>query len=122
MTMHLVGPGLTTTNTRKRKIKFKNAEEKRQHESYLAWKKELTGSLTKAPTKPARLKVDYSFVRETQYVPSKESSDAVTTPKKETRVYDGERKLLGIVTLHKSNMQPVFDEDYAKEVARMRRG
>jgi len=120
--MHIVGPGLTTTNTRKRKIKFKNVEEKRQHESYLAWQQELKSSLTKAPTKPARLKVDYSFVRETAYVPSKESSDAVVTPRKESRVYDGERKLLGIATLHKSNMQPIFDEDYAKEVARMRRG
>jgi hypothetical protein len=121
MSMHLLGPAYTTTNTRKRKTKFKSAEEKRQYESYQAWKAELKASV-KEPTRPARLKVDYSFVRETAHIPSREESGQAVTPKKETRVYDGERKLLGIATLHKSVMQPVFDAEYAKDVARMRRG
>ena len=48
--------------------------------------------------------------------------------KKETIQYTGERKLVGIATMHKSNMVPVFaDEDdktgskQATEIAKMRR-
>jgi hypothetical protein len=37
-------------------------------------------------------------------------------------VYSGERKLLGIATMHKSNMVPVFSSEEATEIARMRRG
>ena len=48
------------------------------------------------------------------------------TPKREPMQYTGERKLLGIAAMHKSNLVPVFeDEDggsqYAKDLARMRR-
>jgi len=42
--------------------------------------------------------------------------------KPEEKVYNGKRKLLGIATLHKSNMVPVFDKQDAKDIARMRRG
>ena len=45
------------------------------------------------------------------------------TPKKEPMQYTGERKLLGIAAMHKSNLVPVFEEDenYAKDLAKMRR-
>ena len=49
------------------------------------------------------------------------------TPKIEPRQYTGERKLLGIAVMHKSNLVPVFEEEtgekgqYAKDLARMRR-
>jgi len=36
-------------------------------------------------------------------------------------VYSGNRKLLGIATMHKSNMVPVFSEDDAEAIAKMRR-
>jgi hypothetical protein len=60
-------------------------------------------------------------VRETVYIPSKVETGGITI-KKETRVYNGERKLLGIGQMHKSNAIPIFDEDSAKEISRMRRG
>jgi len=41
--------------------------------------------------------------------------------KKEQNIYNGERKLLGIAVMHKSNLVPVFEEKEAKEIARMRR-
>ena len=41
--------------------------------------------------------------------------------KKEPQVYNGERKLLGIATMHKSNMVPVFSKDDVEEIAKMRR-
>lgn len=42
-------------------------------------------------------------------------------PKKESLKYTGDA-MIGITTLHKSNAVPVFDLDYAKECAKMRRG
>ena len=43
------------------------------------------------------------------------------TSKVETNVYTGEQKLLGISTLHKSCLQPVFDKQTAIDNANMRR-
>ena len=44
-----------------------------------------------------------------------------TSAKKEPQQYSGERKLLGIATMHKSNLVPVFDAEDAKDIAKMRR-
>jgi len=41
--------------------------------------------------------------------------------RKKQMQYSGERKLLGIATMHKSNMVPVFDKEDAKDIAKMRR-
>jgi hypothetical protein len=41
--------------------------------------------------------------------------------KRETKAYSGARRLLGIATLHKSNMVPVFDRQSAEDIAKMRR-
>jgi len=41
--------------------------------------------------------------------------------KKAPMVYSGERKLIGIGTMHKSNMVPVFEGEDAKDLAKMRR-
>ena len=42
---------------------------------------------------------------------------------KERKIYSGERQLLGIATMHKSNMVPVFadNKEQAVEIAQMRR-
>ena len=60
-----------------------------------------------------------------QHYPSFVSNNTTgaITPKKEPMQYTGERKLLGIAAMHKSNLVPVFEEDknYAKDLARMRR-
>jgi hypothetical protein len=42
--------------------------------------------------------------------------------KASVNVYSGERKLLGIATMHKSNMVPVFSSEEATEISRMRLG
>lgn len=44
-------------------------------------------------------------------------------PAKKSNVYSGERKLLGIATMHKSNMVPIFADkkEDAKDIANMRR-
>ncbi len=61
-----------------------------------------------------------AYVRETPHYPSL-SSGFHDTSAKPTKVYTG-NKMLGIGTLHKSNAVPVFSDDEAKEMARMRRG
>jgi hypothetical protein len=39
----------------------------------------------------------------------------------EAQQYSGERKLLGIAIMHKSNLVPVFDKESAEEISKMRR-
>ena len=48
-------------------------------------------------------------------------STSCNTAKANTNVYTGEQKLLGISTLHKSCLQPVFDKQTAIDNAQMRR-
>ena len=60
------------------------------------------------------------------YTPKKKmprTSDRIVgnTKKEEPMVYSGERKLVGIAVMHKSNLVPVFDEQDAKDISKMRR-
>jgi hypothetical protein len=43
--------------------------------------------------------------------------------KKDRNIYSGERQLLGVATMHKSNMVPIFADkkEDAKDIASMRR-
>jgi len=41
--------------------------------------------------------------------------------KRKENVYSGERKLLGVATMHKSNMVPVFSSEDAEAISKMRR-
>lgn len=115
--------GLSTVRaTPKKRQKFASAEEKRQNEEYWQWRNELKASLKPAPAKTARLKMDYSHVRETPAIPSRFDTDVLGGTRKESRPYEGERQLLGIATLHKSNMVPVFSQEDAEAISKMRRG
>lgn len=60
------------------------------------------------------------------YIPNKQmpkTSDKIVkfSGKAEQQHYSGERKLLGIGLLHKSNLVPVFDQQDAIDISRMRR-
>lgn len=74
-------------------------------------------------TSKQELKDVYKFStpagRETKHYPSLDTGGFAA--KKQTQQYTGD-KMLGIGTLHKSNAVPVFCDDEAKEMARMRRG
>lgn len=48
------------------------------------------------------------------------STTGGSTAKKAGQVYSGD-KLIGISTTHKSNLVPVFSNDYAKDISSMRR-
>jgi hypothetical protein len=140
MTMHLV-TGMSSLNTRKPQSKTTKTQLKlwqpewradnkwRQRqglasqtfEQYVAYREGKTAKQHRefVPlTAPVLKKGDLDDHRE-RY-PSQEMSSGVAT-RKEPMQYSGERKLLGIATMHKSNMVPVFDQESAIDIARMRR-
>ena len=55
-------------------------------------------------------------------VPTGDKIPVCSGGKKQEFTYSGERKLIGIGLLHKSNLVPVWDEQDAKEISKMRRG
>jgi hypothetical protein len=63
-----------------------------------------------------------AYARPSPVIPSLGSRSG-TTAKPAPKVYRGKRKLLGVATMHKSNMVPVFADkpEEAAEIAKMRR-
>lgn len=60
-----------------------------------------------------------TYRRESPDIPSGDTYDKFVAAKREMK-YTGD-KLMGIATMHKSNMVPVFKQEDAEEIARMRR-
>jgi hypothetical protein len=163
MSMHLCGPELTTTSTKKREVKVTKAQQeeiergwrernarlkqmglpKESLEQYTDWlygrgKKTKDKSKTAGPvTKTAFVKERKSDTRPSQDSPFKLSpgprensqqpirslNEWVTGPvsSKPVQVYTG-TKVIGIGTMHKSNMVPIFSDNEAEEISKMRRG
>lgn len=70
---------------------------------------------------PAKLSdCQATYRRESPSIPSGDTYDTFVAAKRE-KVYTG-TKLLGIATMHKSNAVPVFSQEDAEDIARMRRG
>jgi hypothetical protein len=86
-----------------------------QYEAYRSGK--LRRSRGKGHPKPAMEATTYR--RETPKYPSGDTYDSFAAPKREMK-YTGDR-LLGIATMHKSNMVPVFSQESAEEISKMRR-
>lgn len=138
MTMHLI-KGVCVLNTRKPKQKITKAKQAQLEQDFKEYNKFLKsthmakitfeeyvdkvfGRVTKEKKKTE------SFISSTPVSYRANTYPSVTSTKstdncakKENMVYTGEQKLLGIATLHKSCLQPIFDAEYAKDVARMRR-
>lgn len=132
MSMHLVGPYLTTTGKKKGKRKFRNAEQARKaRELDESWK-ELqkkwaveadTKKRNRAMTAPS-LSSAYSLKipegrNTTAHIKSVDTGVAVATVKP-PKVYTG-TKVKGIATMHKSNAVPVFSDEEAIDISKMRR-
>ena len=181
MSMHLCGPGLTTTSYKKRKAKITKAQQeelergwrernqrlkeinlpKETFEQYLEWvygkgkkekgQKNPGKKITKAfTTKPietkqsawpaARISGKDSDNKDSAIRASKSHRENIpnTSPNKvnipghghiwvtgacttkQTPTYTG-TKIIGIGTMHKSNMVPIFSDEEAVDIARMRR-
>jgi hypothetical protein len=72
--------------------------------------------------KGARHKNEIPSYKVESAIPMSNNVGVGIAPKAEPKVYSGERKLLGIATMHKSNMVPVFSQEDAEAIAKMRRG
>lgn len=94
---------------------------KKEREEYQAWlEKHKVGAKKKTQFQPLTYSLVAPAGREsTQHIPSlkTEMSPALAKDKK---VYTGD-KMLGIGTLHKSNAVPVFSQEEAQDMAKMRR-
>jgi hypothetical protein len=129
MTMHLEGPWLSMTGKRKGKVKFRNAEEaRRARELATEWEQNQAKWRAMSPTvKPKKIEPKVTSSAGFQSRPADENrprslNSWVTGPvnTKETPKYTG-TKILGIGTMHKSNAVPVFSDEEAKDISKMRR-
>jgi hypothetical protein len=109
---------LIYTATQKSKHKL---APKKEREEYDAWLKK---HQTNRVIKPIAAKPKYELKvppgrATTKHIPSVDSglSFAAAAPRK---VYTGD-KIIGIGTLHKSNAVPIFSDEEAKDIAKMRR-
>jgi hypothetical protein len=130
MTMHLEGPWLSTTGKRRGKVKFRNAEEAKKarelEESWKAlqkkWEVEAEDKKKKrAMAAPVWNSQSMGYQRETTRIPSLNGGvDSTAATLKPRPVYTG-TKIKGIGTMHKSNAVPIFSDEEAIEISRMRR-
>jgi len=145
MTMHL-DQRLTLTKTSRNK---KTVTVKELQEYAVAWKKHnkecrkhylhsmqfktvemyisyCRGAKYEAPRKTGNLKT-HTVKTANEKIPSHNSTGAMALGKAPAKVYSGERKLIGIAVMHKSNLVPVFEDEAggarkeATELANMRR-
>jgi len=135
MTMHMVGPWLSTTGKKKGKKKFRNADvanrARKNAESWQAFLDKwdikpddktsgtnVRKSTWMGPTVNSRVVVDPR--RLTNHIPSLDTGKGIAV-KKEVTQYTG-TAMLGIGQLHKSNAIPVFSKEDAVDISKMRRG
>jgi hypothetical protein len=117
MTMHLEKAHITTTRYNGKQKKSKSKRLAKAQADHEAWLESMGVGKTKA--------------QHTNNIPDYSTNDTVKLSNKvaghgsakERKVYSGERQLLGIATMHKSNMVPIFADkkDDAKDIASMRR-
>ena len=132
MTMHLAHPSLSLSGKRKGKTKFRTAEQARKARELAAdW--EALKSKYNVPVKEKRVGKVFEPLHTggyklsappgrttTRHIPSLDTGGAHNTAPVH-KVYTG-TKVLGIATMHKSNAVPVFAQEEAVEISRMRRG
>ena len=130
MSMHLHHPSLTTTGKKRGKIKFRNAEEARRYRDLNAdWNELLKRQGVEQEDRKRRramtaeplvYKLDTPIGRtNTKHIPSLGTGGGVATLAP-AKIYTG-TKVKGIATMHKSNAVPVFSDEEAIDISRMRR-
>jgi len=129
MTMHLEGPWLSTTGKKRGPKKWASAEAKRKAEMLdTMWKEKLKvmgveqetkkrNRALKSPPLTVTLKVPAG--RETIRVASQDTGWVPCTTAG-NQEYTG-TKVKGIGTMHKSNAVPIFSDEEAVDISKMRR-
>ena len=130
MSMHLHHPSLSLNGKKKGKVKFRNADEARKaRELDASWKELLKnqGLALEEKRRSRAMKAEplvYKLTGVTDragtaHIPSRNTGGNATLAA--PKVYTG-TKVKGIATMHKSNAVPVFSDEEAVEISRMRRG
>ena len=130
MTMHMCGPALSLNGKKKGKVKFRNAAEaQKARELDSSWKELLKRQGVEAEEKKRRralaaeplvYSLDTPVGRtNTHHIPSLNTAGGVATLAP-AKVYTG-TKVKGIATMHKSNAVPVFSDEEAIDISKMRR-
>lgn len=131
MTMHLEGPWLSTTGRKRGPRKWASADAKKLAQQRQAeWDRKLiqfeklTPKFSTGPyNAPKKTMKDFMPKtppgRETPYIASRDTG-WVPCVKVQDQEYTG-TKVKGIATLHKSNGVPVFTDQEAKDISKMRR-
>jgi len=108
----------TTTSTRKRKVK-KSAKQLAAEREHQKWLKK--NGYTKSKKSNYRSEIPSYIDKVDNLSPTSGVIPTGTAAKDAPKKYDGKRKLLGIATMHKSNMVPVFSKKDAEDISKMRR-
>ena len=129
--MHLAHPSLSLSGKKKGKLKFKSAEAKRAYEQQAEdWRalKSKWGADVEDKKRTRAMKAEplsYTLSAppgrgSTAHIPSRNTGDGIATTKQIPQ-YTG-TMIKGIGTMHKSNAVPIFSDEQAVEISRMRRG
>ena len=129
MTMHLVGPWLSTTGKKKGKQKYRNAEAAaKARMNKESWEDLLKRHGVEQEERKRRrglsapaYKPSEPYRRDTGPRAPSLNSDLGNAFKAPDKVYTGDA-MIGIGQLHKSNGVPIFSKEDAKDLAKMRRG
>lgn len=125
MSMHLVGPYMTTTQYNRKKKATKNKRLIKAQEEHDAWLQRMGVGKTTLPTNKQGKRVglyDIPDYREHQSTAALGNKVAANGAAKEQQRYTG-TEIAGIVVTHKSNLMPVRKDNKqaAKDAAAMRR-
>ena len=127
--MHLEGPWLSTTGKRKGKQKFASADAKRKSEQLdKEWQELQKRWGVEADERKRRRAMEAEPLCYTLSVPAGRSTahikslgqDSGVATLAQPKVYTG-TKVKGIATMHKSNAVPVFSDEQAIDISKMRR-
>ena len=128
--MHLAHPALSMGGKRKGKVKFRNsAEAQKARQLDADWKElqkkwEVDADDKKRKRALAAEPLSYTLSapagRETKRIGSLDTGHKGAVRTKDIPQYTG-TKIIGIGTMHKSNAVPVFSDEEAKDISKMRR-
>ena len=132
MPFHLEGPWLSTTGKKRGPRKWASAEAKRraellqqEWEQRLGNFKKMAPKFSRTPPAPAKPRGTLTVTmrvppgRETPRIESRDTGWVACVKHQDTE-YTG-TKVKGIGTMHKSNSVPIFSDDEAKDISKMRR-
>jgi hypothetical protein len=104
---------------KKRKPKLKPKKEREEYQAWLT-KHGATGKRQKKTFTPLEYKLEVPAGRTSSRDFPSRGNGIGTATLKDKSVYTGD-KMMGIGTLHKSNAVPVFSQEEAQEMSKMRR-